>query len=39
MKTKRSRTKREGVVTCGDEEIENEERGSGNMSVKLVKVK
>ena len=30
MKTKRPRTKREGVVTDEDEEIENKERGSGN---------
>ena len=27
MKTKRSRTKRDGVVTDEDEETENEERG------------
>ena len=30
MKTKRSRTKREGVITGGDEAIENKERWSRN---------
>ena len=30
MKTKRSRTKIDGVITDEDEEIENEETGSGN---------
>ena len=30
MKTKRSRTKREGTVIGVDEEIENKERWSGN---------